>query len=304
MKLVSYGKKGEERCGYLLGDKILDLNLASMEFNAENPLPVKMMDLFWLEDWFERVQDILNKIHTLGNPGFKNLHEIRLGPPILTPSKIIAIGANYEEHVSEAVKDIKLPESPILFSKAPSAANGPYDDIIYPPETQALDYEVELGVVIGKMANRVEEEKAYDYVAGFMVCNDISARDIQRSAKFGNRDSQWFRGKSFDTFAPMGPYLVTKDEIPHPHNLRISLTLNGVIKQDSNTGKMIFKIPQIISFITKGITLFPGDVIFTGTPSGVGIFSDPPSLLKPGDIIISEIEGLGTMRNKIVVSIQ
>lgn len=298
MRLVSYGPSGKERCGVLVGDRIIDLNRASQGLSRE-PLPWDMVQFLSLEGWFEAAQRVVEAAGSLGEESWIKVSETRLGPPVPRPSKIIALGINYREHGEEIQQNVELPSSPILFSKASSSVTGPYDDVIYPPETQALDYEVELAVVVGHRAKRIRPEEADRYIAGYMVLNDVSARDIQLGGdrKLGQ---QWFRGKSFDTFAPMGPHLVTPEEVGDPHGLRIRLTLNGEVRQDSLTSHLYFKIPEILSFISHGITLLPGDVISTGTPSGVGIFSDPPRLLQVGDEMVAEVERIGFLRNRIV----
>lgn len=299
MKLLSFGYRGKERAGILAGETIIDLNGASQNLLVE-PLPADLKEILALPDWVQKLQHIYEAISSLPNRVFYSLKTTRIAPPIPNPSKIIALGANYKEHLEETKMDIEPPKIPIIFAKTPNSVNGPYDNILYPPETNALDYEVELAIVIGRQGKRIKLEEAYNYIAGYTIINDVSARDLQLGSQKG-LGAQWFRGKSLDTFAPIGPWIVTKDELPEPHNLRISLNLNGEIRQDSNTSKLIFKIPEIVAFVSSGITLFPGDIIATGTPSGVGMFSNPPRLLQPADIIRSEIEGIGFLENKIVL---
>jgi 2-keto-4-pentenoate hydratase/2-oxohepta-3-ene-1,7-dioic acid hydratase in catechol pathway len=299
MKLLSYGPPGKEKAGILVKEKIIDLEQVSQKLFLR-PLPGNLKEFLELPDWTEKLQNISSAINSLSPDNFIDMAQVRIGPPINQPSKIIALGANYKEHLEETKMDLELPKTPILFSKTSNSVNGPYDHIIYPPETQALDYEVELAIVIGQPGKRIQPEVAYDYIAGYIVFNDISARDLQLGGPKG-LGSQWFRGKSLDSFAPMGPWVVTRDELPDPHNLRISLRLNGEIRQDSNTSFLIFKIPEIIAFVSSGITLLPGDIISTGTPSGVGMFSNPPRLLQPGDVVRAEIEGIGFLENKVVL---
>jgi acylpyruvate hydrolase len=216
--------------------------------------------------------------------------DIRLKAPILKPSKIICIGLNYMDHCRE--QNVEPPESPVIFCKFPTSIIGHGDKIRWNPElTAKVDYEAELAVVIGKQAWQVRREKAYDYIVGYTALNDTSARDLQFS------DGQWVRGKSLDTFCPMGPVLVTKDEIPDPHSLKIRCKINDLTLQDSSTAEMIFKIPYLIEFITRGITLETGDIITTGTPHGVGVFRKPEIYLKSGDRIRVEIEKIGTLEN-------
>ncbi|PID56788.1 hypothetical protein CSB45_10130 [candidate division KSB3 bacterium] len=220
------------------------------------------------------------------------LKTVRLAAPVPNPQKIVAIGQNYRDHCLE--QNAPIPEYPIIFTKFPTAIIGCGEAICWDPVlTQKVDYEAELGVVIGKRAYRVSAEDAFDYVVGYMNANDVSARDLQ----FG--DKQWVRGKSLDTFAPLGPYLVTKDEIADPHDLEIHARLNGNIMQHSNTSNLIFRIPALIEFISRAFTLLPGDIILTGTPPGVGVFRDPPVLMKAGDVITIEVEGLGTLTNPV-----
>ena len=234
-------------------------------------------------------------------PGFKNLislEEIDVEAPIPYPKKnIVCLGLNYADHVAEGDKTLdeeqSIPEHPIFFTKAPTAINGPYDNIIYPRVTERLDYEVELALVIGKEGKYIAEEEAYDHIAGYSVFNDVSARDLQ------TRHGQWYKGKSIDTFAPMGPYLVTPDEVGDPMDLDITLSVNGVIRQDSNTSHLIFNIPKILSILSAGITLEVGDIIATGTPSGVGS-AHKLGLLKIGDLVEARIERIGSLRNRVV----
>jgi 2-keto-4-pentenoate hydratase/2-oxohepta-3-ene-1,7-dioic acid hydratase in catechol pathway len=221
------------------------------------------------------------------------LEEIKLCAPITHPPKnIICLAVNYPDHAREGGSI--PPENPRLFTKPWTAIVGPEDAVIYPKITKKLDYEGELAVVMGKRCRKIQQNEAYDYIAGYTIMNDISERDIQ----FG--DKQYFRGKSFDTFAPMGPCLVLKDQIPDPHKLRIQTRVNSEIRQDSLAGTMFFKIPSIVSFTSAFLTLEPGDVISTGTPGGVGIYAKPtPKLLKPGDVVEVEIEPIGILRNYI-----
>jgi 2-keto-4-pentenoate hydratase/2-oxohepta-3-ene-1,7-dioic acid hydratase in catechol pathway len=212
-------------------------------------------------------------------------------PPVI-PGKIICLGLNYYDHAKEA--RMKIPKYPILFSKAVSSLVGHKDPIIPPLGNTKVDYEVELAVIIGKKGKNIEKEDTMDYVCGYTILNDVS----ERAAQF--EDGQWFRGKSFDTFCPLGPYLVTKDEIPNPHNLKLETYVNKELRQSSNTNNLIFKIPEIVSFCSMSMTLYPGDVIATGTPGGVGIFYDPPKLLKPGDKVTLVIEKIGKLENPVI----
>ena len=186
------------------------------------------------------------------------------------------------------------PDRPILFAKFPSSIIGPGDEITWPPEaSRKVDHEAELAVIIGREGRHIPIDQAYDYVAGYTIVNDVSARDVQFS------DGQWVRGKSFDTFCPMGPYLLTADEVPDPHTLRIRCWVNGELRQDSNTRELIFKVPDLLAYISKTCTLMPGDILSTGTPGGVGVFRDPQVFLKTGDLVEIEIDKLGRLRNRV-----
>jgi acylpyruvate hydrolase len=220
------------------------------------------------------------------------LAKARLLAPIPKPGKITCVGLNYADHARE--QGHEPPKSPIFFLKSGNTICGPGDPIHLPPNSSQVDYEAEFAVVIGKKGNRIPEEKAYDYVAGYMILHDVSARDLQFS------DGQWYRGKSCDTFAPTGPWIVTRDEIKDPHNLRISLTLNGETMQDSNTSNLIFSVPYLISYLSQSATWEVGDLISTGTPPGVGVFRKPPVFLKAGDTASVTVEKLGTLTNPVV----
>jgi 2-keto-4-pentenoate hydratase/2-oxohepta-3-ene-1,7-dioic acid hydratase in catechol pathway len=210
---------------------------------------------------------------------------------ISRPGKIVCVGLNYLDHAQEG--GMELPKAPLLFAKWPNTLIGDGDTIVLPPETQEVDYEAELGVVIGTTARRVSETDALDHVAGYICVNDVSARDMQ----FG--DGQWTRGKSLDTFCPVGPRLVPREEIDDPQQLGIRCILNGEAVQDSSTAQMIFSVAEIIAYVSRVITLEPGDLIATGTPAGVGVFRDPKVLLEDGDEVSVEIDGLGTLTNPV-----
>jgi len=210
------------------------------------------------------------------------------------PSKILAIGRNYADHAAEGGAD--LPKAPLLFNKLPNSLSAHNAPIVLPRISEQVDYEAELAVVIGQTAKRVSEDAALDYIFGYSLIDDVSARDLQ----FG--DGQWTRGKSLDTFAPLGPFITTRDEIADVQLLKIEGVLNGQVMQSSNTAKMIFKVAYLVSYLSQGITLEPGDVIATGTPDGVGIHRKPPVLLKDGDVFEVKIDKLGTLRNPVVAS--
>ncbi len=219
------------------------------------------------------------------------LDTVTLHAPVPNPGKILCVGLNYADHVAEF--NLTLPDHPVLFAKFNNTLAGHGGAILVDGTSQAVDYEAELAFVIGKQAYKVTEETALDYVAGYVTANDVTARDIQHA------DSQWVRGKSLDSFCPLGPWLITKDEVPDPHNLTIRCRVNGVILQDSNTNQLIFKIPFLVSFLSQGLTLEPGDVILTGTPSGIGYARKPQILLKPGDIVEIEIEKVGVLESTV-----
>ncbi|MDT0677644.1 fumarylacetoacetate hydrolase family protein [Autumnicola musiva] len=214
---------------------------------------------------------------------------VRLAPPVKKPSKLICIGLNYARHAEES--GATVPDEPVIFFKATSAIVGPNDDLIIPKNSEKTDWEVELGIVIGKKASYVSKDEAMDHVAGYVLHNDYSEREFQLE-----RAGQWVKGKSCDTFAPLGPYVVTKDEIENPHNLNLWLKLNGEIKQQSNTSDMVFDVPTVISYLSQFMSLIPGDIISTGTPFGVGMGLKPQRYVKPGDEIELGIEGLGTSK--------
>ncbi|MEM2011589.1 MAG: fumarylacetoacetate hydrolase family protein [Nitrososphaerota archaeon] len=226
-------------------------------------------------------------------PRALHLSQVGLLAPTDNKPKVLCIGLNYRDHAEESKAEV--PDEPIIFMKPHTALTGPYDPVEYPSIVTQLDYEAELAVVIGRRCRGVKPEEAQEYICGYAAFNDISARNLQF------KDKQWTRGKSFDTFAPMGPWIVTRDEIRDPQNLRIASRVNGETRQDSNTKNMIFGVNRLVSFISMVMTLEPGDVIATGTPAGVGIFAKPePRLLKVNDVVEVEVEGVGTIRNTVV----
>ena len=280
MKLIRFGRNGQEKPGLELdnGSRI-DVSAFGEDYN----------ELFFgsdganrLAEWLEHNESQCAKIGK----------DIRLGPPIARPSKIVCVGLNYAKHARES--GMEVPSEPVLFFKASSAIVGPYDDVILPKKSQKSDWEVELAVVIGARASYVSEGDAMKHIAGYVLHNDISEREYQLE-----RLGQWVKGKSCDTFAPLGPFMATTDEIQDPHNLRLWLKLNGKIMQDSNTSDLIFGIPKLVSYISEFMTLLPGDVISTGTPFGVGLGLDPQKYLKDGDIMELGIDGLGVSKQPV-----
>ena len=220
------------------------------------------------------------------------LDAARLHAPVPRPQKVIGIGLNYSDHAAET--GAQIPDKPIVFAKYPNTVVGPGEPIRIPAITEQVDYEAELAVVIGRTARNVSREEALEYVFGYTNANDVSSRDLQFS-----EGGQWTRSKSIDTFCPLGPYVVTRDEVPDPQDLSIRCVLNGEVVQDGTTAKMIFPVAELVSFLSKGMTLVPGDVIVTGTPPGVGMARDPQLWLKPGDEVTIEIEGLGSLTNPV-----
>jgi 2,4-didehydro-3-deoxy-L-rhamnonate hydrolase len=278
MKLIRFGESGKEKPGLWRDGRIVDLT-------ATYPGIPDIGEAFFREGWLKKVE----KVDAIGE-----VMDIRIGCPISRPGKIICLGKNYAEHARET--GLEIPTRPLLFCKTANALTGPFDPIRLPKSSTQIDWEVELAVVIGKEGKGITKENAFTHIAGFMVFNDVSGRDAQFS------DGQWFRGKSFDTFAPAGPALVTPDEIGPPdslQNLQLTTRVNGVTMQNGNTRDMIFNIPEILADISEDITLLPGDIIATGTPSGVGFFRDPPLVLKAGDVVSCTIEKIGTIENRV-----
>lgn len=290
MRLVTFSLDNSPRPGVVLDELVVDLSLAS-----DGQLPGSIRALLDMgPPALDTVQRLLSQLagQALEAPLAYPLSSVRLLAPIPDPSKIVAIGLNYMDHCRE--QNIDPPKFPLIFAKFPSSVIGPGQAISWDPSlTQKVDFEAELAVVIGRTARRVPAAEALSYVAGYTICNDVSARDLQSG------DRQWVRGKSMDTFCPMGPYLVTADEVGNPQQLAIRSTLNGRVFQASSTSEMIFKIPTLIEFASQAFTLNPGDLIATGTPSGVGVFRDPPIFLKAGDTVSIEIEKLGTLTNPV-----
>ncbi len=276
MRLIRFGPAGQERPGLLRNGKIVELTRIFPEIPD-------IGEQFFRQGWVARVAEV-------DDPGRKL--DVRLGCPVSRPSKIICLGKNYAEHAKEGALDV--PDKPLLFCKAPSALTGPFDPIVLPGSSGQVDWEVELAVVIGRQGKLIPQSQALNYVAGYSILNDVSAREAQFS------DSQWFRGKSFDTFAPMGPALVTPDEVGDIDNLVLTTRVDGELMQDGNTGDLIFKIPTLIEYISQDITLLPGDIISTGTPAGVGIFRNPPVVLRPGNVVECRIDPIGALRNPVV----
>lgn len=302
MKIITFVAGGQRRWGALHGEMAIDLNLARAMFLASRGLEAKYLandTLDFLrqgESAWEAAQETLEFFgHRIVDGISFRKENATLLAPINNPSKVIGVGLNYAEHRREHAGE--APAYPVLFPKFPSSIIGPDDAITWDAVlTQQVDYEGELGIVIGKHAKRVSEVEALEFVFGYCNLNDVSARDLQFDEKGGK---QWTRGKSLDTFCPIGPYIVSKDEIADVQNLTIRTWVNGELRQDSNTSNMISGVAQLVSFISQGITLMPGDIIASGTPSGVGHYRNPPVYLKPGDVVEVEIAGLGRLSNPV-----
>jgi len=278
MKLIRFGETGEEKPGVIIDNKRYDVSHLVNDFD----------EAFFGGDAIDKLKEKVEQSE------LKEVDSsIRLGAPISRPSKIICVGLNYKDHAHET--NAAIPTEPILFFKATSAIVGPNDDLVIPKNSEKTDWEVELAVVIGKKAKYVPEQDAFNHIAGYLLHNDYSERAFQLE-----RNGQWVKGKSCDTFAPIGPFLATPDEIEDVHNLKLWLKVNGVTMQDGNTSNLIFNIPFLISYISQFMTLLPGDVITTGTPAGVGLGQKPqPWYLKNGDVVELGITGLGSSEQHV-----
>lgn len=312
MKLVTYEGADGRGLGVVDGDWVVNvaeaidwggllpkpepaLRAAIEKLEAGAGAPFDMIDLI------SRGPEYLGALGTVASasarhgaePGLVTpLSEARLRAPVTRPPKVVCVGLNYAEHAHE--QNIEAPAAPVFFLKASNTVIGPGDPIRLPSNTQQPDYEAELAVVIGKGGSHIPLDRAWEHVAGYTLLNDVTARDMQHA------DKQWFRGKSCDTFAPTGPWLVTADEIPDPSGLDISLTLNGEVMQSSNTSNLIHKIDFLISYLSQSLAWEPGDLLSTGTPPGVGVFRNPPVFIKPGDEITVRVQGIGALTNPVV----
>ena len=281
MKFLRVGEFGKEIPAVLDDEnKIRDLSNIIKDLSPEN-LNLEILDK-------------IKKTELESLPQLDNNQ--RIGACVTKPSNFLAIGLNYKAHAEETNSD--APKEPIVFNKSPNCLIGPNDDVIIPKSSNSLDHEVEIAIIIGRKAKYVKEKDAQNFIFGYCICNDISEREWQKK-----RGGQWVKGKSGDTFGPLGPYLVSKDEIENPYNLNLSLDLNGKRRQTGNTSLMIFNFNFLISHITQFITLMPGDIITTGTPAGVGMGMRPPNYLKSGDVMILKVDNLGEQRLKVVKEI-
>jgi 2-keto-4-pentenoate hydratase/2-oxohepta-3-ene-1,7-dioic acid hydratase in catechol pathway len=318
MKLVNFELEGEPCLGVVKSDVIVNLAVAFslvlkrvVRFAEGSPpslachrvlqvgqLPQDMIQLLRQdESWLRALDELLSGVvdHFHGDRGrehlFTPVEAARLRAPIPRPGKIVCVGRNYAEHAREFGGEV--PTQPIFFLKSNNTICGPGEPVMLPPNSKQVDYEAELAVVIGKSGKNIPEAEACEHVGGYTIMDDVTARDMQA------QDKQWFRGKSCDTFAPTGPWIVTRNEIPDPHSLRISLTLNGRTMQDSNTGNMIFRVPYLVSYLSQSLTWEAGDILSTGTPEGVGAQRTPPVFLRPGDTVSVTVEKIGTLTNPV-----
>ncbi|MCZ2846196.1 MAG: fumarylacetoacetate hydrolase family protein [Candidatus Bathyarchaeota archaeon] len=304
MFFVTYEYNKSTNSGVLTEDKtsIIPLGTAEEYYLGTNELNLSLLEIIKKGDRLvNKVSEIISKVENDQScPFLIGIEEVSLKAPIPRPEKnIFCLGKNYKEHALEfeqtSDEEIAIPKYPVIFSKAVTSVTHPGEPIFSHRDiTQAVDYEAELAVVIGKSGSNITKENFMDHIFGFTIINDITARDLQK------KHSQWHKGKSLDTFAPMGPYLVHKSAVPNFDNLDIKCTVNGEIRQHSNTSKLIFDIPTTISILSEGMTLDPGDIIATGTPAGVGMGFNPPRYLQPGDTVEVEISGLGVLKNRVI----
>lgn len=310
MKLINFTVAGHTRAGAIVDYKVIDLNYAyQAQLKAEGKyryeeiahafVPNNTDELY--QGGKESLQLAQNAIDfILANPEsfdkqvIFNRDEVKVEAPVGRPGKIICVGHNFRKHIQEMGRD--LPSHPVIFAKFANTILGPDDAIPFYPISEQLDYEAEFTFVIGKQARNVSEEDALDYVAGYTITNDVTYRDIQR------RTLQWLQGKTVDGSAPMGPYLVTADEIGDPSGLSMVLKVNGEVRQSTNTDDFVFNVPKLVSFLSGLMTLEPGDVVLTGTPGGVGVAMNPPQFLKDGDVVTIEVDKIGSLENKVIAT--
>lgn len=307
MKLINYTVTGATRSGAIVGEKIIDLNYAFQAFlKAKGKYRYKEIAHAYVPDNTDELYQggkesiqlaqtgidfILENPDSFDKKAIYNRNEVKIEAPVRNPGKIICVGHNYREHILEMGRE--LPSYPVIFAKFANTILGPEDDIPFYPISKQLDYEAEFTFVIGKKARNVSEEEALNYVAGYTITNDVTYRDIQR------RTIQWLQGKTVDGTAPMGPYLVTSDELSDPSGLDIVLKVNDEVRQQTNTSNQVFDTKKLVSFLSSLMTLEPGDVVLTGTPGGVGVAMDPPQFLKDGDVVTIEIDKIGVLENKV-----
>lgn len=292
MKIVTFIENGINKLGVKVDQGIVDVSAAA---SSQNNLPTDVMELIASKgEALQVLENFIQELDLSGSDYVLNEDSLEWGPCVTDPNKIICVGLNYRKHADET--NSPYPEVPILFNKFNNTLTGHKKDIAIPKVTEKLDYEVELAIVIGKEAKYISKEEALNYVFGYCVVNDLSARDLQL------RTHQWLLGKSCDDFSPLGPYLVTADEVGNPNNLNVKTFVNGEVRQNSNTSDMIFYCDQIVSYISQHMTLTPGDIILTGTPEGVvlGLPEEEQVYLKPGDEVTVEIENLGRLTNRFI----
>ncbi|MGH2486739.1 MAG: fumarylacetoacetate hydrolase family protein [Ktedonobacterales bacterium] len=300
MRLVTFRAPGGAGVGVVNGDSLLDIGRAALLAGEEPPLELRDMQAL-IEAGAAGLERVASLVAGAQPQAYSPLADVELLAPIPRPRRnVFCLGRNYAEHARESLRAIgeavKLPEYPNVFTKATTAVTGPYAYIHYDPAvTEELDWEVELAVVIGRAGRRIPIETALSHVVGYTILNDVTARDIQHKPGI-----QWFQGKSLDASSPMGPWLVTADELPNPQRLALTLRLNGAVKQRDSTANMLFDVATTIATLSKVLTLEPGDIIATGTPAGVGFSRKPAEFLRPGDVMETEIEGIGVMRNRVV----
>ena len=315
MKLLSIKVEDQNRAAILIGEEVLDvtafceileqkgewieaesnIRFQHIEGAYRDAIDLSARGAQWLNRIASKIADTPTLVGELKATGtLTPISAVQFNSPVIAPGKILAVGLNYAAHAAE--QNAKLPEFPLIFSKCVTSLLAARDDIRLPRISEMIDYEAELAVVIGKEGRSISADRAMEHVAGYTIMNDVTARDIQR------RERQWVRAKGLDTFAPCGPWLVTTDEIADPHSLDIALRVNGELRQQSNTSDLIYKIPDLIEFVSQDLSLKPGDIISTGTPSGVGVFMQPPVFLKPGDEIEITIEGIGSLRNTVAAA--
>lgn len=292
MKILSYMRDGQERAGLLIDQTIYDVDACASHFGMQS-LPSDLFQIIkaGLIDSLRQVEDQLKRSEVPLVCKMDLSHAV-LAPPFRTPSKIICLGMNYHEHALE--QGAKVPEQPLLFAKAPSAIIGPSQPIVIPKGSTRIDFEGELAIVIANRIRKADRSQAQRAILGYCCMNDVSERQMQFS------DKQWFRSKSIDTFAPLGPWIVTAEEITYPPSLGITTMVNSEVMQSDSTANLIFKPAEIVEFISRHITLLPGDIIATGTPAGVGVFRDPQIFLKHGDVVEIKIDMIGTLSNPVI----
>ncbi len=296
MKILSYRRGDAERAGLLIDQTIYDVEACASYFGMQS-LPSDLFQIInqGLLDSLRLLEEkIINQLKQSEMPLACriDLSEAIVAPPLRNPSKIICLGRNYREHALE--QGAKVPEQPLLFAKAPTAIVGPSEPIVIPKGSSKVDFEGELAVIIGKKVKNADRSEALQAILGYCCINDVTEREMQFS------DKQWFRSKSIDTFAPLGPWIVTAEEIPYPPSLGIVTTVNSRVMQSDSTANLIHKPAEIIEFISRHITLLPGDIIATGTPAGVGVFRDPQIFLKHGDVVEIRIDTIGTLSNRVI----